>query len=58
MDAEILARLIQVRNDLRTLVEVVAWECSPKTEREFKRQVKALTKIIKQLKAENIENRR
>lgn len=57
MEAEILTRLKQVRNDLRALIEVVAWECSPKTEREFKRRVAALNQIIKEANHDNRRDR-
>lgn len=52
MSEELFAQLVQVKKNLKELIEIIDWECCPKTARKFKRQVNALTKIVKQLKAE------
>ena len=50
MNTELINQLVQVRDNFKLLAEDIAWECQPKTERKFKKQLKALTAILKQLK--------
>ena len=54
MNKELFEQLVQVLDNLQNIAYDVAFECSPKTERKFKKQLKALTTIIKKLAVEEL----